>query len=694
MSTLADLIRAHQANPRTLYVAPETDKTSQPGSYDQSASQRSPALDRRIEKQLARRLGEDRGLDPDDLDKIDDFEDLNDLLNGDDPDLPDPDDPEIPDPEDPDLPDPEDPETPDLPVEPPIMGYGTAYALHSGSISKTDDGGAKWANFTGSPADPIGFSILGDDAYVATATGVFYGDALSGWRELSLGNPNIQISGFANGGFEGGLAGWETIDGDSPRTGWLPTILPTEGNDYLRRDWVTYTDGEFTLAQTVTLTPAEIAALGSGTLQFSGDVWGAGGAAELRIEAFRSRTLMPDADDVIFGSYRSSSTIKQLEISCSDTPEISTTAQISFVHDIDWPNYNPSGRIDLSMSFRVQLGGSGGAPVYTSSVISQTDVLVADAIIQGGEFRQDATFTLTGPAGGTITITVPAGWRYPILIPQGLGHGSTSTNSQYGLVAYGTGWQVLGQASSSEILWNRVSASAGSIGGSTSQVRCVIEVTGSPADAYVDNCRLEIIRDSVAPEVQAIGGEYVSINSSLYKMSPTGLTHVRGLEFSPDGIDDNGSSVIAWSTGDYCIYIGDEDATYTLNQPFVEVISDAGGALVFMSSGEIWRRRNDPDYPGWDTLGTLSGPTVDIASADGAYIAISDPAIDLGSLRTSRDLASWRIVSTESYGNRVVSMGMTVMTWTTGSPQVYWFDTSGWHTVGNLKAGIIDISTG
>jgi hypothetical protein len=701
MSTLADLIRAHESNPRALYAPEKSDLVSTPGHYEQTGSQRSPALDRRLEKLAARGLGDDLGVPPDDLDDMDDLEDLNDWLNDDWPQTPDPENPEIPDPEEPELPDPEDPETPELPVDPlpPVPTGLQAYALHSGSISMSEDGGATWAHYTGSPTGPIGFSVSTQGFFVATATSVHYSADLLSWRELALPSENLQVAGFQNGSFEAGLSGWETISGDDPRTGYVAHVIPSDGASYLRRDWVYFTAGEFELAQEVTLKPDEIAALsGGGILEFSGDVFGDGGEAELRIEYFSPASLRFDGSMRFAGDLDDSDPLDEIQVSGSGLPTTATWTKLAFDHRVARTIGNPGTTIaEARFFFRAWVRVGGTTHVYSHPQVAQYNIPIASANIRDGEFRKAFSVSLTSTTGpGAINIQVPAGWKYQIdarANPTGAGGYTASEGGFEGAaitVGYGAGWLVLAQNSAAEYTWHRIAAVSASLPSGIAQIRCVIKATGSPADVYIDNCRLEIVRGAGDLEVTAIGGDYVAANGALYKMSPEGLTFDRPLDFDPTGISDDGG-LVAWGGGS--IYLGGEGATYSLPQSIIRAFGDPTGAILFMSGGEAWRRRDDPDYPGWDTLGA-PGVVADAEQIDGAWVVIgADPSGEAGFVKSSANLATWRTASPRSYGcDRLFGGSMKVFAYKKGGARLFWFDSAGWHIAGDLPAGILDIS--
>lgn len=690
MSTLADLIRAHERDPRGLYKPEVSERVSAPGHYKDTASQRSPALDRRLERDAARetfdKLKDPRGLDPDDRDKIDDFEDLNDILQGRDPDLRDP---EIPDPEVPELPDPEDPDTPDLPLEPPFVVDGlSAYALHPGAISLSDTGGATWTHYPGAPSAPIGFSVLDGGFYVATSSSVSYSDDLRTWRELPiLGDRNLPISGFSNGGFEGGLGSWDVISMLSPTTGFVDHVLPSEGVSYLRRNWIAFTDGEFEIAQEVVLTPAEMAAVADGgALSFSGDVFGDGGTAELRIE--RNVTGLPyfRATDRLLGDGQDSDLLSLISmIGSEDLPDNVTGAKILFNHLVSFGG----GDYNVGLTFSIFLRIDNQWQEWTHDRVNQSDVSASQAIIRSGKFRRDYSLTLTHPTlPGTINLGVPNDWRHNVDFWAAGPQGNWSQtfgflDSSAFTIGWGNGWITMASANRSEFTWGRIAAEVGPV--PTDELRCVIKVTGSPAEAYVDNCRFEVVRDPEAMAVTAIGGGRVAVNGSIYRMSPEGLEFERALEFDPTGIASDGS--IVW--GGDSIFIAGEEQTYSLSHGITEAFSDPAGAIVLMSSGEVWQRRNDPEFPGWDTLSS-DRSIVDMVQVGGAWFSVTDD----GSIAVTQDFSSWTPTPDADIEGELslAAIGQTLVVYTKGQSWFCWLKNKGWNFGGSLRLPILDFS--
>ena len=149
MNTFASLIRAHEADPRSLYQVAPSKRQSAPGRYDETASQRSPALERREEKEAARSRGKDLGLD---TTNIRDFEDLQRQIDLDH-------DGEFE--SDASLSPEELPLDQPIEVDPALASpegvpptEGRVFALMDGRLAYSGDGGHSWYLASGSPSAP------------------------------------------------------------------------------------------------------------------------------------------------------------------------------------------------------------------------------------------------------------------------------------------------------------------------------------------------------------------------------------------------------------------------------------------------------------------------------------------------------------------------------------------------------------
>lgn len=690
--TLASLIRQHQLNQKALYVAPESDRESAPGEYDRTGSQRSSYLDRLEEKQAARDAGDDAGLTPDELDDIEGWDDLKDILDDKktDPTKGDPD--ETPtDPLGPDLPDPDEPGTdePDVVTPAPIPGL-RAYALHSHSISYTHDGGGHWSEYP-SPGPAIGFAVTKEGVYVATTSGIHYSPNLDGWTELTLPDATKDL-GLINGSFESGIDGWERMSGLKPSSTRLPDIVPTDGSKYLSRDWLFFTNsGAFEVGQDVTLSEDDLAQLGETYLSFSADVFCDGGSVEMRIDKYGESTFLTTDSDRIL----SSDPLSHLTIECDGLPAGDRTVLIDFVHNLSWSNVNyaksrsdPTNTCYTSMRWRVRFGSPIVDPNFLSGWIVQSSVQVEDANILNGAFQRDVTFVLTSDdAPGTITIKVPTGWRFPINNYEPFGHGTSSHDNNMEPVAYGTGWTTIASASGSDFTWNRLSVDVYSL--TSPQVRCVIKGMGSPADVCIDAARLELVGLPVSPHVTAISGEdgtaVAAINGKVYRLSPNGMTRiVNGWTIEPEGLQ--GAS-IGWEDSTIATSSGEISAPGSVR----EVLTGPAGLVVTTDGGEIYVRTGDT----WDN--PFGGPfdgRICYEPMRGIYL-LFDSA---GYLSVSRDGSgwenAWRLPGGYSGEFHACTAGRRVLIWAKGREMVWWLDSNACRLGGVAPAGIIDISAG
>lgn len=687
--TFASLIRQYQLHPKTTHAAPESDRVSAPGRYDKTGSQKSTYLERLVEQEQARKEGEDLGFDPEDLEDVGGFDDLQDLIDDKNTDPTGGDPGENPvDPLDPDLPDPDEPGgEPDVTPPPPIERL-RVYLLHNSSISYSNDGGAHWRNVSGVPESPLGFAVTSQGIYVATDDGVHYStNLLDGWTELAVPSTSRPISSFINGSFESGLAGWDHMSGIEPRATWFDHIAPTDGENYLTRDWLFFTNsGAFEIAQEVTLAPSELSAVGLRTLSFSADVFCEGGSVELRIE--RNVNNMPffRSNDRILGNFSDSGPLSECEISSTGLSTSTVSAAISFWHEID----TAGAGWDSRFLFRVRLTRSDG-----SSAIFQHPMEIEDnrpskadlRDIRDGVFVRAFTLTLKSViVGGTITLKIPAGWRYPIDAINASGERVSISDVSSNSIGFGSGWVEIVSASGSDYGWHRISADAYSL--PSSSIRCVIEATGNPADVYIDNARLELLELPIGVTVTAIsrgddGAAYAAVNGYVHKLSPIGMTRIEnGWTISPTGL--NGAS-LGWQGS--TIATGGEEisAPGSVRDAF----SAAGKLTVITESGEVYHRVGGE----WDD--PFGGPVEGQLCYEpmrGIYILISNE----GSLSVSRDGGGWETGPTLPGGYHgefgTCTVGRRVFLYTRGGTPVWWLDSNSLRLGGAAPAGILDIS--
>ncbi|RKT35283.1 hypothetical protein BXY70_1316 [Roseovarius halotolerans] len=169
------------------------------------------------------------------------------------------------------------------PVQPPATD-GEILALHSGAISRTNDGGHTWRRLS-SPDSPYNFSTLkGQGTLVSTVSGkALFSSNLINFTELAFPTEYFSEITLENGDFESGdLTGWNVTEGSDPLV--LDTVSPAQrgGTYYLASDQES-ADSAFSVEQSVSV-PSE-----SNTIQVSADVLAESGLA--RIEFLRASVL-------------------------------------------------------------------------------------------------------------------------------------------------------------------------------------------------------------------------------------------------------------------------------------------------------------------------------------------------------------------------------------------------------------------
>lgn len=689
--TLESLIRAHQLNPRTLYQAPETDRVSTPGLYDQTGSQRSPSLDRRTERDAARSLGDALGLDADDLDDIGDYEDLNDLLNDIKVDPPEP--PEPPRPPVTEPPPPPPVSEPPITVDPPTVSEGVrGYVLHSGAISYSGNGGATFARYDTPASDPIGFVVTGHGVYVATEDAAFFSANLGDWVELPVPTETIPVEGFENGGFESGLSGWTTVSGYSPRTGYVEHVIPSEGVSYLRRDWIIFTAGEFEIEQKVELSASERAMIEDGAiLRVSGDIFTEGSAVGT-ISLVAGDGLYSISGGAMPAAIQASDSIGSLLITGFDgAPGGAGSLRFKY-------SYFNNGTPNVE-EIRLQVWLTVGEHEYTHAEVVQTEVADAAALIGGGDFNLDWMVDLTSPSGpGSFQLTIPAGWHHPIVAAPNTGGAAESHADVTSAVTVTNDAYELGSASRSGFTFETVAfeLSLGGLPGSGTSVAIRVKAEGSPAEVYVDNIRLELLVAGDGVEITAIGANggsaYVAAAGALYKLSPHGMSRERELPIAAECLDFSGGGLIATAGND--VFIEAEEAVYSLPHAIKKSI----GGLLLMKAGEVWQRRSDPEDPGWTTLTPSGVDVIDMAPIDGGWIVLNEYSVPEGGVhypvRTTRDFTSFSNAPTADVeGDSIAVLGRLVVTYERGDPWFYHIGigSSAW-SYAQFGAGILDIS--
>lgn len=711
--TLASLIRQHQLNPKTLYLVPETGRESAPGRYDQTGSQKSPALDRRVEKEAAKTTGEGMGLDPDELDDVDGFDKLQDVL---DDKLTDPtggDPTENPtEPLNPFLPDPDDPnEDPPDAIPPDAIPGLRVYALHSSSISYSNNGGATFREYD-APVGAIGFAVTREGVYVATHDGIYCSTNLQNWTELEVAGDGVPISGFQNGGFESGLSGWDLVTGIEPWTGTVEDIEPTEGSSYLGRDWIVFSNGQFVIQQEVALSPSEVIALEKGAaLRLSADAWADGGAqAQISVSGVPAR---PEVNDFSFSGPASGGVGAQFVAdgfatiagrSLNLRGEVLSASSGSTIGPSPYGGFlvqSTGGTSAVEIAFQT-IYADNGMPYYGPLSIMLTDIDKVGSIAESISIPAVTSYHL--PAGSTVAVSGTTFTGTQLNDPGDVGgsvlihidsaasfNASFTGGAQSGLIWYAPSsddprpddYVPLIVASRSAPGWERIIAE-GAVG-AYEHLRVLVAGEGSPADVYVDNMKLELMLPAGgSAEVTAIGkgsgGVQAAINGNLYKLLPGGMRFSRALSFDAEEIDDG-------------VVFGGNKIIFGVGEPVTAPGSIAqylGDRTILTTGGSIHQHEDGDDV--WHELSEVAAGSRVFRAFNG-YLAFGDD----GSAQGARSLSGpWESVPrfTGTYvGTRgLITIGGRLFGWIEGRSILWWLNGNVWRAAGSASAEILDIS--
>lgn len=551
MSTIAALVRAHQRDPKALYVAPSSERESSPGRYDRTASQKSPALERR---QIRDSLPRDRFPDiPQEAwDEFRDYEDIQDYLDGG-TGLPDLGGEPLPD-----IPAPEFPTVDDFPA----IGGERLVVAHSSGVSISGDLSAEggeyvWGTLGTAPSQLRRLSAV-DDARIAVATesAVYvFRSSDSAWTPVILpGLAEIEIP-LINGDFEEveywNGNGWALVSGDSPRrrSTTNPPQMPGSTH-YMTRDWVAGGTGEFEIRQLVSLPEGE------GALTLSADVWvEPGSQVELWFAGVDGASIGGPGADGGFQSFDFSdghlatnfvSEVGQgffvpAQLVKSGVANINATWMVKY-YTFTTTSRMTGGPGTLSMSngasdrrafgFEVVFTDAAGAevPVSGEFIIGNLDsnsstgdfVLVVgqnDRVSIAAEPRLDGSpssittqaasydlainyghsavrhMSVPGTSDNRVRITVDNESRFYIALGKTTGNGTFTLEP-----AAGAGAEPA--VSNQDKAWHRIETTLQR--GTIDELAIHIAGRGTPADVYVDNVSLKIIQQDTGAAIAAI----------------------------------------------------------------------------------------------------------------------------------------------------------------------------------------------
>lgn len=549
MNTLAQLIRRHEQGDRTLYLPQTSERESAPGQYERTARQRSPALERRETREAARDMALDRfpGISPEDLEAIDDWEDLQDYIDGtlDPPAVPDTTPPEVPLPTTPSP-----PEFPTLtPVNPPAT-LDVLTVLMDGRIAHSTDGGATWREYTTSPAAPVGLSAGGGAVVVATATELSESSDFAAWTTIPLVGYEGEEIPIINGDFEGGstisqaIAGWDYVSGDSPRVRSTQSPPQKEGSThYLTRDWVIAGTGNFEIAQNVDLTQWQ-----GGNVELSADLWvesNASAVISLEVQSPGELALLGGVSSVSQMDAGESTTVNS-PVACDNALLTLESEQTTGFFSVfgnrvswNWPlgfawglwrwDFRDASNDPVAVSGRTrfELVADERVDVVETDGTTSWEITSGPGTISNGGARVNAT-------GNTEAVLTVSNATFLRLRIRQQADGDRSPGFLY---IYGQPQGVSTIAAVSESTdgaWHRPS-STGTIPSNATTATLRISATGTPADAYIDNVGLTAETPIGVADIRAIaprpnGGTSLIEDDRILRYKGSKLTTDRGVQ--------------------------------------------------------------------------------------------------------------------------------------------------------------------
>ena len=294
----------------------------------------------------------------------------------------------------------------------PNVSRGTLVALSDSLLNVSENGGHEWSVMNTGLLAPIGFSVLANQpAIIAANDGLYSYDMASGALSLiPLVYEKVIDLGLVNGDFEGGMNGWETVAGDSPRAiaGEYPEQRAGSAH-YLTRDWQIFTSASFTVEQTVSISPEVSAEITAGAVPtLMGWAFAQEGAtATVRLLSCGASYIDGGA---IYGAGLGgpggggySDPVSAIAIAVDyGAPTVDIELSCVNSYDNDGVLYNASVRFSVIAS----------GIEYTHAAFSESGVFASEVFLRDRTIQREIVLTLTSAfAGGVYTLTIPAGWR-------------------------------------------------------------------------------------------------------------------------------------------------------------------------------------------------------------------------------------------------------------------------------------------
>ena len=713
MNTLASLIRAHERDPRVLYVAPRSERESAPGRYDSTASQRSPALERREEREAARGMGKDLfgdDFDPSDIRDYDDLQDRVDAIH--DGELePTPDVPAENLPlEQPEGVDPADAEPKQVP---PVEGV-QVYALMDGRLAYSPNGGAQFKLLDGTPPNPIGISAPNDGPIViADEKDAHWSRDLATWTKANLPLDPAAGLPLINPDFENRLDGWEFVSGTIPTTIGLKPPKVAKATNVLTRDFTAGGTGAFTIRQTVDLDAlGEVAHdTAHGYIQaFVPE----GSEIELTVRAISTYKVFTNDPSVVLnaGLYQQSSPVRDLRITgYSDfLPQEGELEVYANLH------LDGQGRLE-GEQLRVEYEGWKGeiswdafwdrdGPPHTQMFREASPGVL--------ETAREIVLQFNKSGSPSCSVVIPEGWRPPLTdYSDEFGFGRDETFYNDGNhdeidvepveVREVVEAKVLTDPERADE-WQEITTSVAAT--DASELEIEIASRGSPADGLADDVRVTLVADDPRPLIHDLVRDS---GRGTILLREDDLIHYRGgeSEILEDGLEDAWQhlepvegGVVSWSGSSVLIRSGEELLYKTLPGAIDHVTGAQDGHMAVLKDGRLILIGDEEITP-LDRF-VADGTTITFVESWGGHLLINayggaefskddgETWIDVHGLPNSAGAEIWTNIQIVS-----ISSGR-IFLLTPGASHVWWREKGidkPWNLSPKFPAPIIEIAT-
>lgn len=620
-----------------------------------------------------------------------------------------------------------DPETGEvLPVVRPTKADGVLYALHSLSVSRSNDCGATWRNFPlntsfgESPVDIVAGRI---GVFVLTSAGnVYYARTLEeGFTDLKVGQPaaDMEIP-LKNADFEvGSILEWTHQEGTEPTV--LSTVYPPQRPGsfyYLSQDWSVAAPEPFKIYQNVSI-PAEFRTRERLNLSFDAIV-AAGDMAKVEVYGLLGNEDSADIRNNLTIQFQDGDYSSDLFATDENGDELNMRMIGKFGDWVEAPFYNGialgdgTTDEDLRGGLTLRVLKSDGSRFEGETTIEIYDLDTPNADRETLEIEGDFTYEILS---NTITVESSSANRVKFLgSPLSLEDFETQPSqlrltfrgdcdiTLSGRLLCGLGMrasdrmgggeisELLVEAETSENKWVR--AKGQYQGPVPARVRVVVQNTGT-AGVWIDNVRLTVSEAVVGGDATALAifddgadihldaAGVINYRPGAPSLQPeeTGLQTVFATERGPRGrvaADQQGVSIQLGSTGSWAQFVQGTVST-VIASPDVAVLGSTGA--VFGLNGNI---------------GTAN-PAGRLAGDVRRQLAVSTSPIGqikLHSWRKSEETMAQQPVKANSGRRGTVPTDVgRYIGWADSSPDIFWAANpqDKWKYGGGIEKGIIKI---